>query len=66
VGDERCRLAGGRESDDALHFLFIPVATQEGVMFLASIMRKYSFEIVCEDKPSKWGVPETKEGRYGG
>lgn len=40
------------------------MATQEGIQFLASILRKFTFEIVCEDKPSKWGSPETKEGRY--
>ena len=39
-------------------------ATQEGILFLAAILRQFHFEVVNEDKPSKWGSFETREGRY--
>jgi hypothetical protein len=31
---------------------------------MAAILRKFSLDVVHEDKASKYGVPETKEGRY--
>ncbi|KAI9023401.1 cytochrome P450 [Hyaloraphidium curvatum] len=40
------------------------MATQEGIIFLAAILREFTFNVVNEDKPSKWGSPETREGRY--
>ncbi|KXS15601.1 cytochrome P450 [Gonapodya prolifera JEL478] len=44
------------------------MATQEGVVFLSTLIRQFDFELVNEDDPAKWGVwhpdPEKREGRY--
>lgn len=44
------------------------MATQEGVCFLAQVLRNFDLELVNEDKPEKWGKwhedPKKREGRY--
>lgn len=44
------------------------MATQEGITFLAQILRRFKLELVGEDKPEKWGRwdpdPAKREGRY--
>ncbi|KAI9016637.1 cytochrome P450 [Hyaloraphidium curvatum] len=44
--------------------LGMQMATQEALVFLCSIVRRFDLQVVNEDHPSKYGVPETKEGRY--
>ncbi|KAI9026358.1 cytochrome P450 [Hyaloraphidium curvatum] len=45
------------------------MATQEAMTFLAQIVRRFSLELVNEDRPEKWGKfdvdPAKREGRYG-
>ncbi|KXS09953.1 cytochrome P450 [Gonapodya prolifera JEL478] len=41
------------------------MATQEAVVFMTEIVRKFHLELVNEDDPKHWGNPETKKGRYG-
>ncbi|KAI9032471.1 cytochrome P450 [Hyaloraphidium curvatum] len=40
------------------------MATQEAVVFLAAVLRRFSLRVVHEDRPGKYSLPETKEGRY--
>ncbi|KAI9002556.1 cytochrome P450 [Hyaloraphidium curvatum] len=44
------------------------MAIQEGVTFLAQVLRAFDLELVNEDEPAKWGVwnedPAKREGRY--
>ncbi|KXS21401.1 cytochrome P450 [Gonapodya prolifera JEL478] len=43
-------------------------AQQEGTVFLSTLIRRFDFELVNEDDPSKWGVyhpdPSKRQGRY--
>ncbi|TPX32165.1 hypothetical protein SmJEL517_g04672 [Synchytrium microbalum] len=41
------------------------LATQEGICFLATILRRYHLELVNDDEPRHWGDPKGKRGRYG-
>lgn len=45
------------------------MATQEAVIFIATLCRRFNFDLVLEDEPRKWGVwnedPAKREGRYG-
>lgn len=44
------------------------MATQQGITFLAQILRGFQLSIVNEDQPEKWGRydpdPAKREGRY--
>ncbi|KAI9023400.1 cytochrome P450 [Hyaloraphidium curvatum] len=45
------------------------MATQEAVVFISTLVRRFKFNLVLENEPRKWGVwnedPTKREGRYG-